>query len=92
MAAVCAGVALGVIPSFLLPSDCTARLEPVLLEWSVGERGIYAVYPHRRLVPSKVRAFVDFFRTELGDGEDDPWWPATVTVPGPKRGHAKATR
>jgi len=92
MTAVCAGVALGVIPTFLLPSDCTVRLEPVLLDWSIGERGIYAVYPHRRFVPSKVRAFVDFFRTELGDGDRDPWWPATVAAPGGKRVRSKPTR
>jgi len=85
IAAVCSGVAMGVIPSFLLTPERVARLEPVLLEWSVGERGIYAVYPHRRFVPSKVRAFVDFLRTSLGDGSRDPWWPAAVPVPGSKR-------
>jgi DNA-binding transcriptional LysR family regulator len=91
IAAVCAGVALGVFPSFLLPPERMAQIEPVLLEWSVGERGIYAVYPHRRFVPSKVRAFVEFFRSELGDGTHDPWWPATVAVPGRKRARSKLT-
>lgn len=74
-AAVCNGVALAVLPSFVLPSDRIAQLERVLPEWSIGERGVYAVYPHRRFVPSKVRAFVEFFRTALGDGTRDPWWP-----------------
>ena len=90
MAAVSAGVALGVIPSFLLPPECTARLEPVLLDWSIGERGIYAVYPHRRFVPSKVRAFVDFFRTELGHADDDPWWPAKLPLPGVRPGRSRS--
>jgi DNA-binding transcriptional LysR family regulator len=84
LAAVCEGVTLGVIPSFLLPPK-HAELEPVLLEWSVGQRGIYAVYPHRRFVPAKVRAFVDFLRMTVGDGSQDPWWPADVQVPGSQR-------
>src|SRR5512140_1044095 len=76
VAAVREGVTLGVIPSFLLPPDHTKQLEPVLLDWSIGHRGIYAVYPHRRFVPAKVRAFVDFLRTAMGGGSSDPWWPA----------------
>ena len=85
MAAVTEGVSLGVIPSFLLPPDPAKRLEPVLLEWSLGHRGIHAVYPHRRFVAAKVRAFVDFLRTKLGDGNRDPWWPAAIPVPGSQR-------
>lgn len=88
VAAVCEGVALGVIPSFLLPPDHATRLEPLLLQWSLGHRGVYAVYPHRRFVPGKVRAFVDFLRTTLGDGSRDPWWPATVPIPGSPRAPA----
>jgi hypothetical protein len=48
----------------------------------LGERGVYVVYPHRRFVPSKVRAFVEFMRDALGDGSKDPWWPASVPPPG----------
>ena len=76
VAAVCEGAALGLIPSFLLPHDYAKQLEPVLPEWSLGHRGIFAVYPHRRFVTAKVRAFVDFCREALGDGARDPWWPA----------------
>jgi len=74
VAAVLEGVTLGLIPSFRLPPDHARRLEPVLREWSLGHRGIYAVYPHRRFVPAKVRAFVDFLRGALGDANRDPWW------------------
>jgi DNA-binding transcriptional LysR family regulator len=86
--AVCEGVALGVLPSFLLTPDHAKRLELVLLDWSLGHRGIYAVYPHRRFVPAKVRAFVDFLRAALGDGSRDPWWPAGIAVPGARRTRA----
>ena len=76
VAAVCSGVTMAMLPSFLLRSEHMAHIEPVLREWSLGQRGVYAVYPHRRFVPSKVRAFVDFLRKALGDGNRDPWWPA----------------
>jgi DNA-binding transcriptional LysR family regulator len=82
VAAVCSGVAMAVIPSFLLPPEHATVIEPVLLDWSLGHRGVYAVYPHRRFVPSKVRTFVDFLRTALGNGSSDPWWPATIPAPG----------
>ncbi len=81
-AAVCSGVALAVLPSFLLPREHADLIEPVMLEWSLGQRGIYAVYPHRRFVPSKVRVFVDFLRAALGDGRRDPWWPPSIPRPG----------
>jgi len=81
VAAVRSGVAMGVLPSFLLPVE-HADLVPVLLDWSLGHRRIFAVYPHRRFVPSKVRAFVDFFRASLGDGSRDPWWPHSIPTPG----------
>lgn len=82
-AAVSSGVAMGVLPSFLLLPEHADLIEPVMLEWSLGQRGIYAVYPHRRFVPSKVRAFVDFFRAALGEGSRDPWWPPSRM--GPRR-------
>jgi DNA-binding transcriptional LysR family regulator len=90
-AAVCSGAVLGVLPSFLLPPEHADVLEPVMLDWSIGQRGIYAVYPHRRFVPSKVRAFVDFCRGALGDARRDPWWPPSIPIPGLERGpHKKA--
>ena len=92
VAAVCSGVTLAVLPSFLLAADHVAHLEPVLLDWSLGQRGIYAVYPHRRFVPSKVRAFVDFFRTALGHGNHDPWWPAAFPAPGLERRARRSAR
>jgi DNA-binding transcriptional LysR family regulator len=89
VAAVYEGVSLGVIPSFLLPPDAARRLEPVLPEWSLGHIGVHAVYPHRRFVPAKVRAFVDFLRGALGDGDQDPWWPPELPVPGSSRARAR---
>ena len=79
---VCEGLALGLIPSFLLPPKPRGLIEPVLLDWSAGQRGVYAVYPHRRFVPSKVRTFVEALRAALVEPGRDPWWPAGIREPG----------
>lgn len=81
-AAIRSGAALGVLPSILLTPEDAGQLEPVLTDWSLGGRGVYAVYPHRRFLPSKVRAFVDFAKTAFGGGARDPWWPASMPKPG----------
>jgi len=47
------------------------RLQEVLPDYPLAETGIHAVMPQRRLVPPRVRAFVDFLAQRLGD--DPPW-------------------
>lgn len=47
------------------------RLKVVLPEYSIADTGIYAVMPQRRLVPLRVRAFVDFLAEQFG--EVPPW-------------------
>ncbi|MGO4303525.1 LysR family transcriptional regulator [Cupriavidus sp. RAF12] len=51
------------------------RLVRVLPDYPIADSGIYAVMPQRRLVPPRVRAFVDFLAERWG--EDPPWatWP-----------------
>jgi DNA-binding transcriptional LysR family regulator len=71
------GVGLAIAPSIMTGSDVTAGvLEPVLLDWTLPEFKVYAIYPHRRFVSPKVRLFVDALRAQYGDGSQDPWWPA----------------
>ena len=36
------------------------RLQIVLPKYTIADTGIYAVMPQRRLVPPRVRAFIDF--------------------------------
>ena len=68
VAAMCRGVGLGMLPSFAAAAEHAAgRIEPVLLDWSLGAGRLFAVYPHRRLVSPKVRAFVEALRAEYGD-------------------------
>lgn len=52
----------------------SGRLVPVLADWRVGEMDVVALYPHRRHLAAKVRAFVDFLAERLGgDAARDPW-------------------
>jgi DNA-binding transcriptional LysR family regulator len=53
-----------------------ARLVPVLNDHNWGRIGRYALYPHRRFVPSRLRLFIDLVAERLGgQAEADPWAP-----------------
>lgn len=47
------------------------QLRALLPDYAIATTGIYAVMPQRRLVPPRVRAFVDFLADQLGD--PPPW-------------------
>jgi len=47
------------------------RLATVLDEHAVPDNNIYAVYPERRLLPAKVKLFIDFLKATFGD---PPYW------------------
>lgn len=56
-----AGLGLTISPSFSVAKEVReGRLISMLDEWLPRGSGVYAVYPHRRHVPGKVRVFVDF--------------------------------
>ncbi len=60
-AAAVAGLGFAVLPDFIAaPEIMSGRLLPVLDERILQGGGIFAVYPHRRYLPAKVRVFVDF--------------------------------
>lgn len=60
-AAVRAGLGLAMIPEFVVRGDLAAgRLVRVLDAYMPQEAGIYAVFPHRRHMPMRVRLLVDF--------------------------------
>ncbi|RUZ95704.1 LysR substrate-binding domain-containing protein, partial [Mesorhizobium sp. M7A.F.Ca.US.006.01.2.1] len=57
-----------VLPDFIAAPDlASGRLVAVMDDRILSGGGIFAVYPHRRYLPAKVRVFVDFlvqwFRT-----------------------------
>ena len=47
------------------------RLATVLDDFAFPGNNIYAVYPERRLLPAKVKFFIDFLRRTFGD---PPYW------------------
>lgn len=46
------------------------RLQIVLPKYTIADTGIYAVMPQRRLVPPRVRAFIDFLAEQFAE---EPW-------------------
>ncbi len=59
--ALLAGFGISLIPLIYVREDIAqGRLATVLDEWSTVETHVYAVYPSRRYLNPKVRAFVDF--------------------------------
>lgn len=56
-----AGLGITMVPEFSVEREIReGRLVSLLEDRFPSGSGVYAVYPHRRLVPAKVRAFVDF--------------------------------
>lgn len=67
--ALLAGFGVSLIPLLYVRDDIEqGRLRTVLDDWSMVETSIYAVYPTRRYLLAKVRAFLDFLVEELGGG------------------------
>ena len=56
-----AGIGVAMIPDFVAgPKRDCGELVTILEEYMPRDGGIYAIYPHRRYLPAKVRRFVDF--------------------------------
>lgn len=66
------GAGITLTPTFIVGGDIKAgRLSTVLPNYRAQELSIYAVYPERRHLSPKVRAFVDFMKERLSD---PPYW------------------
>jgi DNA-binding transcriptional LysR family regulator len=71
--ALCEGFGLSLIPWIYVKRELAdGRLRTVLNDWSAVELSVYAVYPSRRHVIPKLRAFVDFLVEELGPTRTPP--------------------
>jgi DNA-binding transcriptional LysR family regulator len=67
-----AGLGIALHSTWHVVDDLRAgRLKQVLAQYRVADSGIWAVMPQRRLVPLRVRAFVDFLVEKFG--ETPPW-------------------
>ena len=73
------GAGVVYMPDLLVRGHVAAgRLQPLLPAWRTLERGIFLVYPEKRHLPAKVRAFAGFLDTVFaGIGRQD-CWHATV--------------
>lgn len=56
-----AGLGIAIVPDFIArPFISSGELVTLFDDYISRDRGIYAVYPHRRYLPAKVRSFVDY--------------------------------
>lgn len=73
------GAGVTLTPTFVVGADIQAgRLMAVLTEYKALEVSIYAVYPQRKHLSPKVRAFVDFLSDRI---KDPPYWEPGVEKP-----------
>lgn len=71
-AAAVAGLGIALESTWNVADDLHAgRLVPVLANYAPEEIGIYAIYPHRRYLSAKVRAFIDLLAEHFGP---EPYW------------------
>ena len=56
-----AGLGVAWLPLWLIKEDLTTgRLAPVLPAWSLEPVPVHAIYTAQRILPARIRAFVDF--------------------------------
>lgn len=67
-----AGLGVFKTPTFIVGDDLRAgRLEAVLADFADDDLAVHAIYPHRRHLSAKVRAFVEFLGERFGP---EPYW------------------
>jgi len=66
------GFGISLIPRMYVQEDlASGRLVSVLDDWSADETNLYAVYPSKQYLTSKVRAFIDFLVIEFDHALQD---------------------
>lgn len=71
-AAAVAGAGIVMLPTFYIGDQLrSGELKPILCQFRPLEIALYAVYPERRNLTPKVRAFVDFLAATFGP--EPPW-------------------
>jgi DNA-binding transcriptional LysR family regulator len=64
------GLGVAGIPDFVArPHVESGELKMILDRYTPKDRGIYAIYPHRRYLPAKVRIFVDYLSNWFKNSE-----------------------
>lgn len=63
----CAGAGIAAVPDHIaLPDVRAGRLQRVLPEWCLPPVTVSAVFPGRKLMPTKTRAFIEMLQVALG--------------------------
>jgi DNA-binding transcriptional LysR family regulator len=71
-AAAVAGAGIVLLPTFYIGDQLrSGELKPILCQFKPPDIALYAVYPERRNLTPKVRAFVDFLAATFGP--EPPW-------------------
>lgn len=71
-----AGAGIVLLPEFYIGEELrSGALKPILTEFTPIELAIYALYPERRNLTPKVRAFVDFLAEAFSPA---PWETASA--------------
>jgi DNA-binding transcriptional LysR family regulator len=85
-----AGLGIAYEPDFIVGPDVRAgRLVPLLSEFAPPPAGIHVVYPSRRHLSAKVRAFTDFLVARFATGE---WTLDTAAGNRPQRDRSARSR
>lgn len=67
------GIGIGRLPTFVAGQEISkGNLIPVLTDYKVPHKTLYAVFPERQYMPKKVRVFIEFLVENLG--RDIPYW------------------
>ena len=75
------GLGIVVQPMYVIYDDLVAgRLVPLLVDWQLPPMSINIVYQHRRLVPAKTRAFIDFLIADFQQQDYQRRWESMVSV------------
>lgn len=71
------GTGIGRIPTFIVgPDIAEGRLVRLLCDYHMPSQDIYAVWPERRYLPTKVRVFIDFLSKHIGGTQ--PIWDVSA--------------
>jgi DNA-binding transcriptional LysR family regulator len=66
-----AGMGLAVLPWYVARESLgDGTIVPLLVDHSLPSQELHAVFPSPKLVPGKVRSFIEFLKTQL----DGDWW------------------
>jgi len=78
--AACQGLGIVRLPTFILGNEVRmGRLEVLLPDYPAPQEEVFAVFPHGRHLPLKVRVFVDFLAERFGtESYKGPYWDQGV--------------